>query len=297
MKILLVGKDGQVGWELQRALALLGDVTAVGRAEADLTHPDSLRKLVQQLRPDVIVNAAAYTAVDKAESDSGPAYLINAEAVGVLADEAARANAWLVHYSTDYVFDGEKSTPYQEDDVTAPLSVYGKSKLAGEEQIRQRHAKHLIFRTSWVFAARGGNFAKTMLRLARERSELKVVADQFGAPTSAELIADATALALHKIALQDDGDHALAGTYHLTASGRTSWHQYAQYVIGLAQAAGATLSAAPESVFAIPAAAYPVPAPRPRNSCMSTVKFSQAFGLQLPDWRYHVQRLVAELTS
>jgi dTDP-4-dehydrorhamnose reductase len=297
MKILLVGKDGQVGWELQRSLALLGEVTAVGRAEADLTIPDSLRTLVRQIDPDIIVNAAAYTAVDKAESDAGTAYLVNAEAVGVLADEAARADAWLVHYSTDYVFDGEKSTPYQEDDATGPLSVYGKSKLAGEEQIRQRHAKHLIFRTSWVFAARGGNFAKTMLRLAKERNELKVVADQFGAPTSAELIADATALALQKIVQASDGGHALAGTYHLTASGQTSWHQYAQYVIGLAHTTGVALSTAPESVIAIPATSYPVPAPRPRNSCMSTEKFRQAFGLQLPDWRYHVQRLVAELTS
>lgn len=295
MKILLAGKDGQVGWELQRSLALLGNVIAVGRSEADLANPDNLRDVVRRIDPDIIVNAAAYTAVDKAETDASTAYLVNAQAVGVLAEEAARLDAWMIHYSTDYVFDGEKSTPYHEDDATAPLSVYGKSKLAGEQQIRERHAKHLIFRTSWVFATRGGNFAKTMLRLAKERSELKVVADQFGAPTSAELIADATALALHRIVLQ--GGANLAGTYHLTAGEQTSWHQYAQYVIELAQRAGVTLRTSPESVIPIPATSYPVPAPRPRNSCLSTVKFQETFGLQIPEWRYHVQRLVAELSS
>lgn len=297
MKILLLGKDGQVGWELQRSLAPLGEVVAAGRTEADLSDLNGLRELVRRSNPDVIVNAAAYTAVDKAESDADSAYRVNADAVGVLAEEAARINAWLVHYSTDYVFNGEKDAPYEEDDPTAPLSVYGKSKLAGEEQIRRHHAKHLIFRTSWVYATRGGNFAKTMLRLAREKTELKVVADQFGAPTSAELIADATAFALHRIFLESHRGNVLAGTYHLTAGGSTSWHQYAQYVISLARDAGTTLSTAPESVFPIPATSYPVPAPRPRNSRMSTSKFCETFGIRLPDWRYHVQRLVTELTS
>jgi dTDP-4-dehydrorhamnose reductase len=297
MKILLLGKDGQVGWELQRSLSVLGELRSVGRQEVDLEDLDGLRQCVQQFGPDVIVNAAAYTAVDRAESEPEKAECINAAAAGVLAEEARRCNAWLVHYSTDYVFDGTKGGPYVESDAANPLSVYGKTKCDGEERIRAAHDRHLILRTSWVFAARGGNFAKTMLRLASERVELNVIADQHGAPTSAELIADATALALYRICHGDDGDAVggYAGTYHLAASGATTWHGYARYVLELAQARGVSLKAGPDNVHPIATEAYPLPAPRPRNSRLDTSKFSATFNLQLPDWQHHVRRLMAEL--
>lgn len=297
MKILLLGKDGQVGWELQRALAPLGELIAQGRQQADLEHLDALRQLVRQVQPDVIVNAAAYTAVDKAESEQDKARTINAEAVGLLAEEANRLDAWLVHYSTDYVFDGDKASPYDEDDQTGPLSVYGKTKLEGEQVIGDRHAKHLIFRTSWVYAARGGNFAKTMLRLAKDRDALKVIADQHGAPTSAELIADVTALALYRITQAGTAAPALAGTYHLAASGHTTWHGYAQHVLELAQARGALLKADPAAVQPIPTEAYPLPAARPKNSRLNTTKLSSTFNLYLPPWQFHVQRLMDELAA
>lgn len=296
MRILLFGKGGQVGWELQRSLAPLGEVMAMSTADADFEQPDTLRKLVRRAGADVIVNAAAYTAVDKAESESARAYRINAEAVGVLADEAARGSAWLIHYSTDYVFDGEKPDPYQEDDPANPLSVYGKSKLAGEELIRRSRAQHLVFRTSWVFAAKGGNFAKTMLRLSREKDELRVVGDQYGAPTSAELIADVTALALHRLSAGGNRGAALSGTYHLAAGGMASWHSYACFVLELARARGMDLKVTPEQVKPIPASAYPVPAPRPRNSRLNTSRLCNAFGLHLPEWQYHVRRMMEEIT-
>jgi dTDP-4-dehydrorhamnose reductase len=296
MKILLLGKNGQVGWELQRALAPLGALTVCGRNEADLEDLDSLRETVRRVQPDVIVNAAAYTAVDKAETEPDKARRINAEAVGLLAEEARKLDAWLVHYSTDYVFDGSASSPYTEDQPTNPLSVYGKTKLEGEELIRKSQAKHLIFRTSWVYAARGGNFAKTMLRLAKDRQELKVIADQHGAPTSAELIADVTALVLYRLQSVQDAA-AFPGTYHLTASGHTSWHGYAQYVLELAQANGAILKASPSAVSPIPTEAYPLPAARPKNSRLNTTKLANTFQLQLPDWRHHVQRLMDELAA
>ena len=296
MKILLLGKDGQVGWELQRALAPLGTLVAAGRAQADLGEPERVADFIRAQAPDLIVNAAAYTAVDKAETDAHTAFRINAEAAGVIAAEAARAGAWLVHYSTDYVFDGEQSAPYTETDAVNPLSVYGRSKLEGENLIRAHCPRHLIFRTCWVHAARGGNFAKTMLRLATEREELKVVCDQFGAPTSAELIADVTALAVHRLLAQDD-PAALAGTYHLAAAGTTSWHGYAQYVLEQARERGMPVRVAPDRLLPIPAADYPTPARRPRNSMLDTTRLQQAFQLQLPDWRHHVARLVAELAE
>lgn len=296
MKILLLGKNGQIGWELQRSLSPLGDLVATDRREADLEDPDNLRRCVRQHRPDIIVNAAAYTAVDKAESEPDKAARINAEATGVLAEEAARLDAWLVHYSTDYVFDGNKPSPYDEDDIALPLSVYGRTKLQGEQLIRQ-HAKHLIFRTSWVYAARGDNFAKTMLRLVREKETLKVVDDQHGAPTSAELVADVTALALYRMLQYKGSFAARAGTYHLTAAGETSWYGYARYVLELAQANGAMLKVRPEAIQPVPTAAYPSPAARPANSRLNTTKLAGAFDLQLPDWRYHVQRLMKELAA
>ena len=297
MKILLLGKDGQLGWELQRALAPLGELLAYGRSEADFADATSLRALVRDVAPDVIVNAAAYTAVDKAESDQPAAHACNAVAPGVLAEEAAVLGAWLVHYSTDYVFDGSKEGAWVETDAVNPLSVYGRTKYEGEERIRASGARHLILRTSWVFAARGGNFAKTMLRLAKERETLSVVADQHGAPTGAELLADATALALHRIAALVPEAHGLSGTYHVAASGSTTWHAYARHVLAQAQAHGAILKAGPESVQPIASSAFPTPAVRPVNSRMDCSKFRASFGLVLPDWRYHVNRMIAELSA
>ncbi|MCY1272660.1 dTDP-4-dehydrorhamnose reductase [compost metagenome] len=294
-KILLLGANGQVGWELQRALAPLGELIACDRRRADLTDLDHLASLVRDERPTFIVNAAAYTAVDKAETDTTTARRINVEAVAVLADAARELDAWLVHYSTDYVFDGSGHTPFDEDATTGPLNIYGQTKLEGEQAIRASGCRHLIFRTSWVYAARGGNFAKTMLRLARERDELKVVADQIGAPTSAELIADVTALILHRLQ-QDAGLAANAtGTYHLVAGGETSWHRYAQYVIDAAIRLGQPLRTRPERVLPIPSSAYPVPARRPANSRLATHKLQNTFDLVLPEWQYHAKRMIREL--
>ena len=297
MKILLLGKDGQVGWELQRALAPLGELRALGRAEADFTDPESLRAVVRAFVPDVIVNAAAYTAVDKAEADAAMAHNVNAVSPGVLAEEAAAGNAWLVHYSTDYVFDGTKEGAWVETDAVNPLSVYGRTKYDGEQRIAATGARHLILRTSWVFAPRGGNFAKTMLRLAKERETLNVVADQHGAPTGAELLADVTALALHRIAAPGADAQHLSGVYHLAAAGSTTWHAYAQHVLAQAQSHGAELKAGPDAVQPIAASAFPTPAARPANSRLDCSKFSASFGVHLPDWRHHVNRLIAELSA
>lgn len=297
MKIILFGKDGQVGWELQRALAPLGELVALGEQQADFEDQQHIRQLVRQMHPDVIVNAAAYTAVDKAEADPAKAQRINADAVGLLAEEARRLNAWMVHYSTDYVFDGEKISSYTEEDTPRPLSMYGKTKLAGDQLIANSQARYLIFRTSWVYAARGSNFAKTMLRLAQEREQLRVIADQHGAPTSAELIADVTALALHHIAIAEKPSSTFAGTYNLVAGGETTWHGYAQYVLELAQARGIQLKAGLAQVMPIKTSDYPLPAARPKNSRLDTTKLCTTFNLQLPDWRYHVQRLMDELTQ
>jgi len=296
VKILLLGCNGQVGWELQRALAPLAQVTALGHASdgdlcGDLADAEGLARTVRALAPDVIVNAGAYTAVDKAESEAGLAQAINADAPGVLAREAARSGALLVHYSTDYVFDGSGDTPWREDDQTGPLSVYGSSKLAGEQKIVGSGCRHLIFRTSWVYAARGGNFAKTMLRLAGERDRLSVIDDQFGAPTGAELIADVTAQA---IAAQRR-DPSLAGTYHLAAAGVTSWHAYARFVLRTAGALGITLRATADAVDAVPSSAYKTAAQRPTNSRLNTDKLTRAFQLRLPAWEVGVARMLAEV--
>ncbi len=297
MKILLLGKDGQVGWELRRALSPLGELRALGRLDADFTDPESLRAVVRAYAPDVIVNAAAYTAVDKAESDAATAHNVNAVAPGVLAEEAAAGNAWLVHYSTDYVFDGTKEGAWVETDAVNPLSVYGRTKYDGEQRIAASGARHLILRTSWVFAPRGGNFAKTMLRLARECDTLDAVVDQHGAPTGAELLADVTALALYRIAARGLDARALSGVYHLAAAGSTTWHAYAQHVLAQAQSHGAVLRAGPDAVRPIAASAYPAPAVRPANSRLDCSKFSTSFDLVLPDWRHHVNRLIAELSA
>ncbi len=296
MKILLLGKNGQVGWELQRALAPLGDVTALdfdtpGPWRADFTQPETLAAMVQALEPALIVNAAAHTAVDKAEGEPDLAHTINATAVGVIAREAAKRGAWLVHYSTDYVFDGSGQHARGEDAPTAPLSVYGRTKLEGEALIRASGCRHLILRTSWVYAARGGNFARTMLKLATERESLNVVGDQIGAPTGAELLADITAHALRRV-LADPG---VSGTYHAVAGGETSWVDYARHVIEWARAQGHAVRVAPGAIRAVPTSAYPTPAKRPLNSRLATHKLRETFGLRLPPWQAGVERMLAEV--
>lgn len=294
MKILLLGQNGQVGWELQRALAPLGEVIGQDRQTSqqayDFAQPESLAALVQAVRPDVIVNAAAHTAVDRAESEPDLARAINATAPAVLAREAARLGAWLVHYSTDYVFDGSGDQARDEQAPTAPLSVYGRTKREAEEAIAASGCKHLVFRTSWVYAARGGNFAKTMLRLAGEREQLTVIADQIGAPTGAELIADVTAHAVRVAQQRAD----VSGLYHLVAGGETSWCDYARHVIALAQARGRELKAGPAQVRPIPTRDYPTPAQRPLNSRLDTRKLQSTFGLQLPAWQRGVDRMLTE---
>ena len=292
MKILLLGKDGQVGRELQRTLLPLGEVHAVGRSEVDLRDLAALKGLLDAHAPDIVVNAAAYTAVDKAEQEEASAYQINAEAVGALAVYARLRGALLVHYSTDYVFDGEKAVAYVETDETNPKSAYGRSKRAGEEAILDSGCDALIFRTSWVFAAHGNNFVKTMLRLAKERASLSVVADQHGAPTSAELISDVTALAIAGHRRQT----LPSGIYHLTASGETTWHGFASHIINRALANGVKLKVTADAIHPIATQAYPLPAARPHNSRMSTAALSSALGLHLPDWKIHVDRVVDQLT-
>lgn len=292
VRILLLGKSGQVGWELQRALAPLGMLTSLGRDEVDLENPAALREAIQQLRPDVIANAAAYTAVDKAEADPQRAERINAEAPAIMAEEASKLDALLVHYSTDYVFNGQNSAPWREDDLPAPINVYGVSKYRGEQAIRQiGGCRHLIFRTSWVFASRGHNFLSTMVRLMRERDSLKVVGDQVGAPTSAELIADVTAHAVMQVRHAPEK----CGLYHLVSAGETSWHGYATYIAELLQQHGGKSQVTPERIQAIPSDAYPVPAKRPANSRLSTQKLEQTFGLRMPSWEQGVARALDEL--
>ncbi len=301
MKILLTGKNGQVGFELQRALAPLGEIVAVDQVDCNLADADAIRRLVDTVRPDVIVNPAAHTAVDKAESEPALAQAINGVAPGVFGEEAAKLGALVVHYSTDYVFEGSKDSAYTEDDVPNPQSVYGKTKLAGELALAASGARHLIFRTSWVFGAHGVNFAKTMLRLAAERQGLKVVADQFGAPTSAALIADVTAQILgqyaqgRRLASADFPASFPLGLYHLVAAGRTNWHEYAQAVVMAAQAAGKQLRMGPTDVQAITTVDYPLPAPRPANSCLDTTRLRDTFGLCLPDWRQGLQHVLTQL--
>ena len=295
MKILLFGKNGQVGWELQRSLAPLGELIALDSASQDLcgdfTDLEGIARTVRAVAPDLIVNAAAHTAVDKGESEPELTYKINALAPGVLAQEASRSGAWFVHYSTDYVFDGTGTTPWREDDATGPASVYGSSKLAGEEAIRLAGCQHLIFRTSWVYASRGGNFARTMLRLAREKDRLTVIDDQLGAPTGAELLADVTAHAVRAALMRPE----VSGLYHLVAGGQTSWHGYAEFVVEYARQAGIPIKVAPGAIEPVPTSAFPTPARRPKNSRMDTSKLQQTFGLNLPDWQSGVVRMLTEI--
>ena len=295
MKILLFGKGGQVGWELQRSLAPLGELVAVDFNSTELcgdfTNLSGIAQTVRTVAADVIVNAAAHTAVDKAESEPELARTINADAPGVLATEAQRSGAWLVHYSTDYVFDGSGTTPWTESSLTAPLSVYGKTKLEGEDAIGTSGCKHLIFRTSWVYAARGGNFAKTMLRLAKERDRLTVIDDQIGAPTGADLLADVTAHAIRAAVLRPE----LGGLYHLVASGETSWHGYANYVIEEARSAGVELKVAQGSIDPVPSCAFATAAVRPNNSRLNTQLLQKVFNVTLPPWQAGVKRMISEI--
>lgn len=294
MKILLTGKNGQVGFELQRALAVLGEVVAVDQLDCDLSSPVAIRKLVAEVDPQIVVNPAAYTAVDKAESEPDLAQAINGTAPGVFGEEMAKRGGLVVHFSTDYVFDGTKVSAYSEDDLPNPQSVYGKTKLAGEVALQQSGARHLIFRTSWVFGAHGGNFAKTMLRLAAEREALSVVADQYGAPTSAALLADVTAQAVARY-LREPVEAFPFGLYHVVAGEVTSWHGYAQTVIASAIAAGKPMKVLPDQVKAITTAEYPVPAPRPANSRLDTSRLQQAFGLRLPPWQEGLAHVLQQI--
>lgn len=293
MNILLFGKTGQVGWELQRSLAPLGNLIALDVHSADycgdFSNPQGVAETVRRIRPDVIVNAAAHTAVDKAESEIEFAQLLNAISVEAIAKAATEVGAWVVHYSTDYVFPGTGTTAWRETDETSPLNVYGETKLAGEKALQQHCPKHMIFRTSWVYAGRGNNFAKTMLRLAKDRTEMSVINDQYGAPTGAELLADCTAHAI-RVALNKPD---VAGLYHLVAGGTTTWYDYASLVFAEARNAGIELALT--DLKAVPTSAYPTPARRPGNSRLNTEKFQRSFGLVLPQWENGIKRMLNEL--
>jgi dTDP-4-dehydrorhamnose reductase len=295
MKILLLGKGGQVGWELQRSLAPLGELIALDHDSkelcGDFTNLEGLAQTIRTVAPDVIVNAAAHTAVDKAESEPELVRTINALAPSVLAQEAKRNNAWLIHYSTDYVFDGSGDQAWVETDNAAPLNAYGATKLEGEQLIQQSGCLHLIFRTSWVYGARGGNFAKTMLKLAQERENLKVINDQIGAPTGADLLADITAHAIQKARQNPE----VSGLYHLVAGGETSWHGYASFVLDFAQRAGIELKVVAGAIVPVPSSAFQTPAKRPHNSRMNTEKLQNTFGLHLPKWEVGVERMLTEI--
>lgn len=295
MKILLFGQGGQVGWELQRSLAPLGELVALSTNSrtlcGDFTNLDGIAETIRKVAPDIIVNAAAYTAVDKAETETELSSTINALAPAVLAQQARQSGAWLIHYSTDYVFDGSGDKPWLETDPTGPLGVYGKTKLEGEQAIIASGCHHLIFRTSWVYAARGANFIKTMLRLAKERDKLSVIDDQIGAPTGAELLADVTAHAIRTAWQHPEFN----GVYHLSAGGQTSWHSYALFAIEYARRAGIDIKVTTEAIEAIPTSAYPTPAPRPKNSRLDTGKLQTTFNLNLPHWQDGVTRVLTEI--
>jgi dTDP-4-dehydrorhamnose reductase len=294
MKLLLLGANGQVGWELQRSLAPLGELISLSRASTDycgdFLNPTGLAQTVRSIKPDVVINAAAYTSVDKAESDIANAYTVNADAPGAIAQAAHAVGARLIHYSTDYVFNGSGTKPWDEADTPGPLSVYGASKLQGEQAITVSGVRHLIFRTSWVYAARGGNFAKTMLRLSKERDALSVISDQMGAPTGADLLADITAQSISRLMASDQ----LSGIYHLAAAGETSWHSYAQHVFAQARLLGVDLKLKAENVTAIPTSAYPTPAQRPLNSRLDCSKLKSLLSIHLPHWQTGVNRMLYE---
>lgn len=301
-KILLFGKNGQVGWELQRSLMPLappGALIALGRdsesLDGNLAEPEKIRQTVMTIKPDIIINAAAYTAVDRAETTAELAQTINADAPGVLAQAAKQLDAWLIHYSTDYVFDGKNSQPYIETDEPNPLNAYGKTKLAGEQNIIASGCRHLILRTSWVYSTYGNNFIKTILRLAQERDQLQIVDDQIGAPTGAELIADVTAHIVHVLRSDPDQSLAYGGLYHLTAQGYTSWYEFARFILKQAASADMDLKTTPGHLHPIASSDYPTPAVRPHNSRLNTDKLIKTFHLHLPDWQTGVSRTLSEV--
>ncbi|NMG74284.1 dTDP-4-dehydrorhamnose reductase [Aromatoleum diolicum] len=297
MKLLVTGANGQVGWELARSLMPLGDVIALDRSRCDLSRPETLAGLVAELAPDVIVNAAAYTAVDKAEAEEALATTINGTAAGELARAAKAVGALLIHYSTDYVFDGSKASPYTEDDPVAPINAYGRSKLAGEMAIGASGCDHLILRTTWVFAARGGNFVRTMLRLGAEREQLRVVADQHGAPTWARNIADATAQVIACAQRERQQGGFTSGVFNLASSGHTTWHGFAEAIFDAARARLPAVGLKVARVEPIPAAAYPTPAARPANSRLAQERLRARFGIVMPRWDEALCRCLDELSG
>lgn len=293
-KILLLGKDSQLGWELRRSLSTIGPLMACDRQSVNLENADELRSQIRLHQPAFIVNTAAYTAVDKAETEQAKAYQINETAVRILAEEASRLGSWLVHYSTDYVFDGEKAGPYTEEDRPRPLNVYGHSKAAGEVAIRDVGCKHLIVRSGWLYSVHGSNFPWAILRRAIERDQIEVVADSFGAPTSAHLVADITAAMLGQLNSLHKPEE-LCGTYHLTASGETSWYDFAQFLLGLAHNRGLPIKANPNHVFPVTGASYAAAAIRPKNSRLDTSLLRDRFRVYLPDWKLHARRFIEEV--
>jgi len=297
MKLLLLGSNGQLGLEIQRSLSPISEIFACDRNTVDFNDLDSLKTLIRNYLPDVIVNAAAYTKVDKAESDAEEAFRVNFEAVDLLAKEAAVLNSWLIHYSTDYIFDGTKNGSYKEEDKANPESVYGKSKRLGESAIIDSKCKYLIFRTSWLYSTHGNNFVKTILNAAKEKSELRVVCDQIGAPTSSELVADVTSLCLYRVIQNELSSSDVSGVYHLTSSGRTSWYNFAKYIIIEAQKLGDVFLAKPENIIAINTSEYPLPAKRPANSLLNSQKLCKTFNIYLPSWKIHADRTIKELYS
>jgi dTDP-4-dehydrorhamnose reductase len=294
MKILLLGKKGQLGWELQRSLAPLGELVSLSSDSkiycGDLTNLQELADTVQKLKPDIIVNAAAYTSVDQAEIEPELARIVNSDSLVVLAREAKLIGAWLIHYSTDYVFDGRGLAPWKEVDITEPLGVYGTTKLAGELAIQKSGCKYLIFRTSWVYGVRGNNFVKTILCLAAERHSLKVIDDQVGAPTGADLLADVTAHIIRIVWNKPE----LGGLYHLSAAGETTWYGYATFVIDWARKNGYELKVLPESIIPVPSSAFPTPSQRPKNSRLNTCQLTSNFNITLPQWQTGVVRMLTE---
>jgi dTDP-4-dehydrorhamnose reductase len=296
MKILLFGKNGQVGWELNRSLLPLGEIIALAREQADFSKPESLRQIVRDVNPDVIVNAVAYTAVDKAEQEAGLATIVNEVATGVLAEEALRIDALLVHYSTDYIFDGTKTSPYVETDRPAPVNVYGRTKLAGEVAIQSSGCDYLIFRTSWVYAARGNNFLITILKLAQQRKELSIVNDQVGSPTSARLIADTTVLCVQQAMKEKIEGMFSSGLYHLTTSGNTSWYGFTKEIVKYA-ADSMNLHLTIKDINAIPTSEYPTPAKRPMNSQLELTKLETVFTIKMPDWKDALHQCMEEIAG
>jgi len=296
MRIMLIGANGQVGWELSRSLMPLGEVFALGRGQCDLSKPETIPSIIQEIKPDVIVNAAAYTAVDKAEEEEDLATTINGIAVGIIAEEARKLNALLIHFSTDYVFDGTKQEPYTEDDVPNPLNAYGRSKLAGEKAINESGCEHLILRTTWVYAARGHNFVNTILKLVQEREELRIVADQIGAPTWARNIADATTHILRQTVSEKLSGVFKSGIVNLAASGETSWHGFAQAIVEQVRYVWPENTIAVRKLIPIPTEAYPLPAARPKNSCLATDKLRQWCSIIMPEWKNALDCCIDEIT-